>query len=69
MTKDRDIIIDSSIYGMGRGAGNLNTELLADYLNKKYICICGTFKKALAEDDTVTWKKLKDLIHLILVVL
>lgn len=29
------IIIDSSIYGMGRGAGNLNTELLADYLNKQ----------------------------------
>lgn len=32
----REIIIDSSIYGMGRGAGNLNTELLADYLNKNY---------------------------------
>jgi len=32
---DREIIIDSSIYGMGRGAGNLNTELLADYINKK----------------------------------
>lgn len=31
----RDIIIDSSVYGMGRGAGNLNTELLADYINKK----------------------------------
>lgn len=31
----REIIIDSSIYGMGRGAGNLNTELLADYINKK----------------------------------
>ena len=31
----RNIIIDSSIYGMGRGAGNLNTELLADYINKK----------------------------------
>jgi len=30
----RDIIIDSSIYGIGRGAGNLNTELIADYLNK-----------------------------------
>lgn len=30
----RDVIIDSSIYGMGRGAGNLNTELLADYINK-----------------------------------
>jgi 4-hydroxy 2-oxovalerate aldolase len=32
---DREIIIDSSIHGMGRGAGNLTTELLADYLNKK----------------------------------
>jgi 4-hydroxy 2-oxovalerate aldolase len=31
----RQIIIDSSIHGMGRGAGNLTTELLADYLNKK----------------------------------
>jgi len=31
---NRDIIIDSSIYGIGRGAGNLNTELIADYLNK-----------------------------------
>ena len=29
----REIIIDSSIYGIGRGAGNLNTELIADYLN------------------------------------
>jgi hypothetical protein len=26
---------------------------------KKYICICGTFKKALAEDDTVTWEETK----------
>ena len=30
----REIIIDASIYGMGRGAGNLNTELLADYINR-----------------------------------
>jgi 4-hydroxy 2-oxovalerate aldolase len=29
----RDIIIDSSIMGMGRGAGNLTTELIASYLN------------------------------------
>ena len=29
----RDLLIDSSIYGMGRGAGNLNTELLISYLN------------------------------------
>lgn len=29
----RELIIDSSVYGMGRGAGNLNTELFVDYLN------------------------------------
>ncbi len=30
----RDIIIDCSVYGMGRGAGNLCTELITDYMNK-----------------------------------
>ncbi len=29
----RNIIIDASVFGMGRGAGNLNTELLSGYLN------------------------------------
>lgn len=29
----RNLIIDSSVYGMGRGAGNLNTELFVEYLN------------------------------------
>lgn len=29
----RNLIVDSSVYGMGRGAGNLNTELWAQYLN------------------------------------
>ncbi len=33
---DRDVILDSSVYGMGRGAGNLNTELIADFLNKEF---------------------------------
>lgn len=31
---DRDIMIDASIFGMGRGAGNLNIELFAEYLNE-----------------------------------
>lgn len=31
----RDVIIDGSLFGMGRGAGNARTELLADFLNKK----------------------------------
>ncbi|MGV3466001.1 MAG: aldolase catalytic domain-containing protein [Heyndrickxia sp.] len=29
----RNIIIDSSVFGMGRGAGNLCTELIAQYIN------------------------------------
>ena len=30
----RDKMLDSSILGMGRGAGNLNTELILSYLNR-----------------------------------
>lgn len=30
---NRSLIIDSSVFGMGRGAGNLNTELFVEYLN------------------------------------
>ena len=33
MRTDHDLIIDSSVFGMGRGAGNLNTELFVEYLN------------------------------------
>jgi isopropylmalate/homocitrate/citramalate synthase len=33
---DRDVIVDGSLFGMGRGAGNASTELLADLLNRKY---------------------------------
>lgn len=32
----RDIIVDGSLFGMGRGAGNACTELLANYINKKH---------------------------------
>lgn len=30
----REIIIDSSVFGMGKGAGNLNTELMVSYFNE-----------------------------------
>ena len=30
---NRDLIIDASVMGMGRGAGNLNTELFVEHLN------------------------------------
>ena len=33
---NRDIMIDASVFGMGRGAGNLNIELFAEYMNDKY---------------------------------
>lgn len=38
MAKDtgRDVIVDGSLFGMGRGAGNASTELLASYINKYY---------------------------------
>lgn len=32
----RDIMIDASVYGIGRGAGNLNLEIIAKYLNEHY---------------------------------
>lgn len=33
----RDIVIDSSLLGMGRGGGNLNTELFVEHLMRKQI--------------------------------
>ena len=35
LSGDRIISLDASVNGMGRGAGNLNTELIAYYLNSK----------------------------------
>lgn len=32
----RNIVIDVSVMGMGRGAGNLNAELMISYLNEKF---------------------------------
>lgn len=37
INNQRDIIIDSSVMGMGRGAGNLNTELFTQHLNEKLL--------------------------------
>lgn len=34
--KDREVVVDSSIFGMGRGAGNLCSELIINYLNEKF---------------------------------
>ncbi len=34
LTTKREILLDSSVFGMGRGAGNLCTELICQYINE-----------------------------------
>ena len=36
MNTPREIVVDGTICGMGRGAGNTCTELITEFLNKKY---------------------------------
>lgn len=36
MKTNRNLVVDVSVYGMGRGAGNLNTELFIQHLNENY---------------------------------
>ncbi len=36
MNLKRDLCVDACVFGMGRGAGNLNLELFAEYMNENY---------------------------------
>lgn len=36
LNSPRQLIIDVSVYGMGRGAGNLHTELVTQYINSNF---------------------------------
>ncbi len=36
MNLNRDLCIDACVFGMGRGAGNLNLELFAEYMNESF---------------------------------
>lgn len=47
LSVDREIIIDGSVYGMGRGAGNLHIELFVQYMNIRH-------------NRSYTWKPLLD---------
>lgn len=58
---DRQLMIDASIFGIGRGAGNLNTELIIKYLNEEYgMCYDGSdiiriydrYLKAIRDSET-----------------
>lgn len=58
--QDRNTILDSCAIGMGQGAGNLQTEILVNYLNKNY----GThysFESILAVCDILDKFKLHDM--------
>lgn len=46
-TNNRNLIIDVTLDGIGKGAGNLCTELMVDYLNRKY---CGAYNYDLILD-------------------
>lgn len=55
---DRRLIVDSCALGMGQGAGNLQTEIITDYLNKNYgksydygavLDVCETIQKYCGE--------------------
>ena len=57
-----DICLDSTIMGMGRGIGNLQTEVIMDYMNDTYgakydnICLIDAFCKYLRPFyDTNPW--------------
>jgi 4-hydroxy 2-oxovalerate aldolase len=50
---NRQIMIDSSVYGMGRGAGNLNTELITQHLNLVRNCQYRTDYLLEIIDDTI----------------
>lgn len=60
---DRDRIVDSCAIGMGQGAGNLQTEVLINYLNRNYgtnydfncvLKICDMLEK-FRKHDMETW--------------
>ncbi|MBQ7247020.1 MAG: aldolase catalytic domain-containing protein [Lachnospiraceae bacterium] len=36
MNLNRDLLIDACVFGMGRGAGNLNLEVFAEFMNENY---------------------------------
>lgn len=56
----RELFLDASVYGIGRGAGNLNIELIAKYLNERkkgqyhlehYVDICENYIKSIYEKE------------------
>lgn len=54
LNSKRQITLDSSVFGMGRGAGNLNTELITQYLNDAKDSQYGIVSVLEIIDDTIS---------------
>ncbi|HEO8419445.1 TPA: aldolase catalytic domain-containing protein [Yersinia enterocolitica] len=50
----RNRIVDTSVFGMGRGAGNLNTELFIQYLNENFVMKYNVFPLLQIIDQTLS---------------
>jgi len=53
----REIIIDATLEGVTKGAGNLNTELIADYLNREHFYTYDMDKIFDTIDEYIPWLK------------
>jgi len=53
----RNLILDATLNGMGKAAGNLNTELIVDYLNRQYGYNYDFDAVCDAIDDHILWIK------------
>ncbi len=51
--KGREVIVDASVFGMGRGVGNLATELIAEYINSNFENKYSIFPLLSATDDCI----------------
>jgi len=54
MDSPRDIILDATVFGMGRGAGNLSTELIVQYINENIERIYDTLPVLQIIDDHIS---------------
>ena len=59
-SQGRNVIVDGSIYGMGRGAGNAQTEVLMKYLNENCAERCGAKPGEAKYDIDEVWKLYND---------
>lgn len=56
---ERKVVIDSTLEGVGKGVGNLNTELLMDYLNRKHFYTYDMDVLFDTIDEYISWLKEK----------